>query len=274
MRKKKVFNQVLKDVQEDGVCDMAAALAYYFLLSLFPMLLFIISLIPFLSLPQDMIVQMIDSYAPGDTSQLIEGNVTAYLDHPNGGILSFGIIAALWSASSGTNALIRALNRTYGVDETRSFIRVKLMALGLTLALIFIIVITLALPIFGHYILEFIQHFIYIPDSVVSLINVLRWVAAIIIMVLTLMVLYHFAPNQTFNFREGLTGAVAATIGWQAISLGFAFYVSHFSHYSATYGSLGTVIVLMIWLFLTGIMLIIGGEVNAAFYRTRKNNRK
>lgn len=144
---------------------MAASLAYYFLLSLFPLLIFVITLIPYLSISEDMISGLINDYAPGQTGQLFDENIQNYLSHPSEGLMSIGIIVTLWSASNGVGALIRVLNRAYSTEETRSFVKLKFISIGLTIAMVFVIAVTLLLPVFGHLIIEGAQHFLYIPEG-------------------------------------------------------------------------------------------------------------
>ncbi len=254
----------------DQLNDLSAQLAFYFLLSLFPLLIVMLTILPFLDLNKDLLIHWIVSQVPGEVSNLIESNVRPLLTQASGGLLSFGILATLWSASNATSALFRALNKAYNVEETRPFWKVKLYAILLTVALVFVIAITLILPVFGNVILKWITHIVHLPPLIIRIINLFRWIVGFIIMVLVLMSLYFLAPDVHLAFRHVLPGAIVATIGWQIISLGFSFYVSHFTHFTSTYGSLGGVIILMMWFFLTGLILMIGGEVNAVTWERAK----
>ncbi|WEG11851.1 YihY/virulence factor BrkB family protein [Pullulanibacillus sp. KACC 23026] len=267
------INQLLGQILRDQINDLSAQLAFYFLLSLFPLFIFILTLLPFLDINPDPVIQWLVSLAPGEAAALIESNVRPLLTKASGGLLSFGALATLWSASNATSAIFRALNKAYNVEETRPFWKVKLYAILLTVALIFVILITLILPVFGDLILKIVSNFVIIPPIMSSLLNVVRWGTGMVIMVIVLMNLYLFVPDVHLNFRLVLPGAVVATVGWQLISLGFSFYVSQFAHYTSTYGSLGGVIILMLWFFLTGMILMIGGEVNAVFFERHQYRR-
>ncbi|QDI93092.1 YihY/virulence factor BrkB family protein [Salicibibacter halophilus] len=264
---------LVKKFINDETTGLAAQLAYYFLLSLFPLLLFILTLLPYFSLPVYQVVELIQAYAPGESGDIIANNIASLLSETRGGLLSIGIIGTLWTASRGINAFIRATNRAYGVEETRPFLSVNLLSITLTFSMVFVVAITLFLPVFGQAIMNIIQSFIPIADQLEFLYQILRWVFAVGIMVFVLMMLYRAAPNASFKLREVFWGAVTATVGWQLISVGFSFYVTNFGNYEATYGAIGGIIVLMIWFYITGIILILGGQINAVLYKWTNEER-
>ncbi|KON89613.1 ribonuclease [Sporosarcina globispora] len=256
-----------KEFKNDRATGLAAEQAYYYMLSIFPLLILLISIVPYLSLDPQKALSYLHSVMPSDSFSVIEDNVVDIITKPNGGLLTFGIIGTLWSASNGMQAFIRAMNDAFDVEETRSFIKSRLISIGLTLGLLGAFIIAMVLPVFGKVIINFIGNFIIIPDGMQILINVLRWVVAFVIMVTVLAILYKVAPNKHFPFKQVLPGAIAATVMWQLISFGLSFYVSNFGNYSATYGSLGGVIVLMLWFYLTGLALVVGGEISALYHR-------
>jgi membrane protein len=139
----------------------------------------------------------------------------------------------------------------------------------LTIGLIIAFVVALLLPVFGKVLLDTVQSIIPIPESLEIVFRIVRWIIAFAVMVAVLATLYRVAPNKHYPFKYVIPGAIFATIVWQLISLGFSFYVSNFGNYSATYGSLGGVIILMLWLFLTGLALVLGGEINAIYHREK-----
>lgn len=256
-----------KEFKKDRATGLAAEQAYYYMLSIFPLLILLISIVPYLSLDPQKALSYLQSVMPSDSFNVIEDNVVDIITKPNGGLLTFGIIGTLWSASNGMQAFIRAMNDAFDVEETRSFIKSRLISIGLTLGLLAAFIIAMVLPVFGKVIMNFVENFINIPDGMQILINVLRWAIAFVIMVTVLAILYKVAPNKHFPFKQVLPGAIAATVMWQLISFGLSFYVSNFGNYSATYGSLGGVIVSMLWFFLTGLALVIGGEISALYHR-------
>lgn len=247
---------------------LAAQLAYFFLLSLFPFLLFLVTLVGYLPMDELAVLDIISSYAPPQIEELISTNVTNLINQQNGGLLSFGIIATLWASSNGVNALMRGFNYAYEVDENRSFIVSRLIAIILTIAMIGIIIIALLLPIFGKLVGSYLFSFIGLSEGFIHVWEALRWVVSSVVFFIVFLSLYKLAPNKRIYLKNAVPGALFATVAWQLVSLGFSYYVSNIGNYSATYGSLGTVIALMIWFYLSGIIILTGGLINAVI---RKN---
>jgi membrane protein len=253
----------------DEVPGLSAQLSYFFLLSLFPFLIFLITLVGYLPITQEDVLGTIEQFAPGETLQIIDETLDQIINHKNGGLLSFGIIATLWSASNGINAIVRAFNKAYEVDETRSFIVARGMAILLTVAMVFVIVVALLLPVFGKEIGLFIFSNFGFSEEFLTMWNTMRWLVSGFILFIVFTSLYYVAPNKHLKFKDGLPGGIAATLGWILASLAFSYYVGNFANYSATYGSIGGVIVLMIWLYLSGMIIILGGELNALLYKRK-----
>lgn len=256
-----------KEMKEDRATGLAAEQAYYYMLAIFPLLILTLSILPYLSIDPVKAIEFLSTIMPEETVQLIEGSVYEFISEPNGGLLTFGILGTIWSASNGMNAFIGAMNEAFNAEETRSFIIVRLLSIGLTIGLIFAFLIAFFLPIFGGVIISNLEKFIYIPGGTSLLLNILRFIIAFVVIFAIITLLYRIAPNVHKTFKEVIPGSLVATIMWQVISLGFSFYVSNFGNYSSTYGSLGGVIVLMLWLFLTGLALVIGGEINAIYHK-------
>ncbi|WP_335869067.1 YihY/virulence factor BrkB family protein [Bacillus sp. 2205SS5-2] len=266
--------QLLKEMKKDRATGLAAEQSYYYVLSIFPILILLLSILPYLSIEPIKAINFIRDVLPPDTATLIEENVMEIVTSPNGGLLTFGIIGTIWSASNGVQAFIHSMNVAFDMKETRSFIKIRLLSIVLTIGLLIAFIIALLLPVFGNVILDFISSYISIPSEFKMLFSLLRWVVAIVIISFVLAFLYHLAPNKHYPYKHVFPGAVVATLLWLAISLGFSFYVSNFGSYSDTYGSIGGVIVLMIWLYLTGLALVIGGEINAIYHRTIMSTSK
>lgn len=249
-------------VHNDDVFGLAAQLAYFFLLSLFPLLLFLVTLVPYLPITVDDILSVLRDFAPGDTMALIESNINQ-LSEKNGKLLSFGIIATIWSASNGINAVVRAFNKAYDVDESRSFFVARGMAMLLTIGMIIVFVIALLLPVFGRQIGKFLFNVFGLSEHFITVWHMLRWLVSPLILFIIFIGLYWFAPNKKLTCISVIPGALFATLGWILTSLAFSYYVSNFGNYSATYGSIGAIIVLMVWFYLSGIIILIGGQINA-----------
>lgn len=264
--------ELASEIKSDHATTLAAAQAYYYLLAIVPLLILLLSILPYLQIDPQRAVDFIGTVLPGEVASTFEETIVSVVSTPRGGLLTVGILGTLWSASNAMNAFIEATNQAYDVEETRSFIKMKATAILLTLFMLVAVIIALVLPIFGGAIIDMINSFMNLPSQMQILFQVLRWVVSIIVMSLVLACLYKFAPNKHFPFKEVWIGAIIATILWQLVSLGFSIYVANFGSYSATYGSLGGLIVLMLWFFLTGLILVVGAEINAILHK-RKNTK-
>ncbi|MCE5333148.1 MAG: YihY/virulence factor BrkB family protein [Desulfobacteraceae bacterium] len=247
----------------NAATDLAAQLAFYFMLSIFPFLIFAVTLFGYTSITVGDVIGLVRQFAPEVAQSALEKNLHDVLDNRQGGLLSFGIIGTIWAASNALSAVIGALNRAYRVEETRSFFEVRAMALLLTLAMVLTIVVSLLLPVLGNVIRATVGLFILIPDRYAMIWSIVRWLLSSCVMLSVFICIYYLAPNLKLQFREVIAGAVFSTAGWQVASMGFSYYLSNFANYSATYGSVGTVIALMMWFYLIALILILGGEVNA-----------
>jgi len=266
---KKYITIFMDKFKEDNTTLIAAALAYYFLLAVFPLLVVGFSIIPYFNIsPQDA-MDFFSSILPAEIASLFQENIVGLVQTPRGGLLTAGIIGALWSASNGINAFIKSSNEAYDVEETRSFIVVRLISLGLTLGMIIAVVVAIILPVFGDVILQLFSSITGISFGMEILLQVLRWVISIVVLTTLIMCLYRFAPNKKIPFKHIIPGALTASVLWQVISFGFSIYVSNFGNYSATYGSLGGIIVLMIWFYLTGLILMIGAMLTVLYHNRR-----
>lgn len=263
------FKTLLEKIKADDVSGLAAQLSYFFLLSLFPLLIVLFTLVAYLPYSEEEILRTVRTFAPEKSMQLIEENLNEMMKG-NGKLLSFGIFATLWSASNGLNAIIRAFNRAYDVTENRSFFIARGMSIILTLAMVFVILVALLLPLFGKQIIFFLSVELGFSEEFISVWNMLRWLISSVVLFFVFFMLYWIAPNKKLKCLSVLPGAIFATVGWVFVSLAFSFYVEKIGHYSTTYGSLGGMIVLMIWFYLSGIIIIIGGEINASVSEKKK----
>lgn len=261
-----------KQFKDDNATILAAAQAYYYLLAIVPLLILLLSILPYLQIDPQRAVDFLGTVLPGEVAKTFEDTIVSVVSTPSGGLLTIGILGTLWSASNAMTAFIKSTNQAYDVEETRSFIVQKGLAILLTLFMLVAVIIALVLPIFGGAIIDMINSFLNLPSQTQIIFQVLRWVVSILVMAIVLAFLYKFAPNKHFPFKEVLVGALIATVLWQLVSLGFSFYVANFGSYNATYGSLGGLIVLMLWFFLTGLILVIGAEINAVRHK-RKNTK-
>ncbi|EAC6873988.1 YihY/virulence factor BrkB family protein [Listeria monocytogenes] len=257
-------------VGKNDVSGNAAQLAYYMLFSIFPMLLIAATLLAYLHIDKDSVFNMIKEFAPDQIMDFLEENLNNLLTQKNGGLLSIGIIATLWSASNGMNAVMKSLNKAYGVTNKRNYVVQRLLSMFFTLAMLATVGATLLLLVFGQQIGMFLINHLNFSEDFLSFWNNLRWTVTLIVIFVVFTFLYWVAPNRRSTLISVLPGALFSTIGWTVASLGFAYYVNNFGNYSATYGSIGVIIILMLWFYLTGIILMIGGELNATLAIRKK----
>ncbi len=278
LRKLIAFGKELNtEIKKDRVSGLAAEQAYYYMLALFPAMILLLSVIPYLSLSSDDIITLMREFMPGETVSLFEENIVELVENKSGGLLTFGILATLWSASNGLNAFIHSMNIAFDVEESRNFIMARILSIVLTICVVFAFLVVLALPVFGHLIFDFVNKIVPMPDGTETIFNIVRWLLALAVVIIVLSFMYYAAPNKHYPFKEVIPGAAIATILWLTLSVGFSFYVSNFADYSSTYGSLGSVIILMLWLYLTGFTFLIGGEINAILHKRKaapKQKRK
>ncbi len=270
------LKQLFERFVQAEVLGLSAQLAYFFLLSLFPFLMFIVTLIGYLPFDDRMVIAVLAEYLPEDVVFMIDENLKEIMNKRSGGLLSISIIGTLWSASNGFNAITRSFNKAYGVKPARNFILNRIIAIGLMFSMVAAIIIALLFPVFGRLIGEYVLVNVPLPETIVDMWDVLRWVSSSVMFFVVFFVLYKLAPNKKMKENHVLYGTIFATVGWQLTSYGFSYYVETLGNYSLTYGSLGTVIVLMIWFYLSGIIITTGGVINAHFSERRqeKNLRK
>ena len=262
------FQDLIYRIKTVDMTGMGAQLAYFFLLSFFPMLIFMVTLLPYLSLEQGQVFDFLSDIMPDEVYGLIEGTLTEVLSNQNGGLLSIGVIGTIWSASKGVDALMKALNRAYDVEGKAGFMN-RLWSLIFTISLVGVILIALVLPVFGHQIGNLVFSYLGVAESFETIWIFIRWITPPTLIFLLLTVMYWIVPNTDprLTIVSVFPGAFLATSGWLALTYGFSFYINNFGNYSATYGSIGGVIILMLWLYFTGMILIFGGLLNASFQK-------
>jgi membrane protein len=278
---KKFWKNVFARSENDELLGRAAQLSYFFLLALFPLLLFLITLFGYFNgngshLQQKMIAYLADVMPPA-ALQLVVTTLDEITKGRGTGKLSLGILLALWAASSGVGALAQALNSAYEVEETRSWWRVRLMSIAMTVALSILIVSALILVLYGGQFGEALANRIDAGRAFSITWQALQIPFAFIFVVIALVMIYRFVPNVGAKRRgKGLResdyrrrwfspGVIIAVLVWLLVSLGFRLYLHFFNSYSATYGSLGALIILMLWFYLTGAAILLGGEINCEY---------
>jgi membrane protein len=260
---KRVWNQI----NEDDVWGRAAQLSYYFLLALFPLLIFLTSMLGIFAAGTELRHNLLDYLArvmPPSASTLVSQTIDNVINSSGGGKLSFGILATLWAASNGMGAISESLNAAYNVKETRPWWKVRLVTIGLTIALALLIMSALTLTLYGGQIAELIASHKGLSEAFTITWKIVQWPIVLAFVLLSFSLIYYFAPDLTDQDWKWVTpGAGLGVALWLLVSFGFRAYLNFFDSYSATYGSLGAVIILMLWFYLTGAAILIGGEINS-----------
>jgi len=243
-------------------------LSYYFLLALFPMLLFLTSVIGFVlgsgSGLRHSMFGYLSRVLPGSAFNLVDSTMYEVTAASGGGKLSFGLLAALWAASNGMGAITGALNVAYNVKESRPWWKQRMIAIGLTLALSVLILLALMLVLFGGKIADLLAVNFGFGDLFIVSWKVAQWPIVLAFMLLSFALIYYLAPDLHQQKWIWITpGSVTGVALWLLVSFGFKVYLHFFNSYSTTYGTLGAVIILMLWFYLTGTAILIGGEVNS-----------
>lgn len=272
---KAFFRKLGKELVEDGVTDVGAMMAYYAVLALFPMLVFVIS-IAMLVLDPDTVRQgatMALQAAPASARDVIIERVNALIAASGAGFAIIGAVLALWGASRGAVGLMTALNGIYDKQETRSWLRRQITAVLVTLGVAVVIVLALGLMFIGPYAGHFIADRFGLGGVFDVLWDIGRWVGAGVLVMIVWAVLYKFLANTDAPFRIFTPGAIVGVLLWLGVSALFGLYLQHFNSYETTYGTLGGAIIFLTWLWLSNIAILFGAEVNdvVADFRKRKD---
>lgn len=263
--------KMIKKIDDDELFALASQLSYSLLLSFFPFIIFLMTIIGYLKLDNNQVLVTLKALVPENAYDLIASTVLNMVNSRDGNLLSFSLILTIWSASTGFSAVIRGLNKAYNEKEKRGFFKTKLVSLMCTFGITLIIIINLLALVFGNVIGNFLLRHSYFDGVIVyHLWNTLRYVIMVGTMIFVFASLYHYTPSKRMTWKEVLPGALFSTIGWIIVSLGFSYYVNNFANYSRLYGGIGAVIVLMTWIFLSSIIILLGGEINAILSKESK----
>ena len=273
IRKNLVYRSVREFIMRfftDGVGRAGAELAYFFLLSFFPLMIFTSLLIGTFHINVDSVQELLKGVIPADVLNIALNYIEYFTNLQMDGLMYIGLFAALWSASRAVSSLSVAVNRAYRIENGRNAIVQFLINIGFSAAMLVSIVLTIVILILGRSALQYISQIINIGTMEINMWHVLRFVPITLLFFCILLFLYSVVPNKRIAFRQVIPGAVAAAISWLVASIGFSFYVENMARYSLLYGSIGAIIVLMLWLYLTGVILIMGAELNHVLYIARE----
>ncbi len=277
MKWKNFVGRLWTRVNDHDIFGRAAQLSYYFLLALFPLLLFLVTLLGYFAEAGSQLRNQLLSYLatvmPDAAITLVRTTLDEISQARGGGKLSLGILAALWAASNGMGAISDTLNVAYAVKEDRPWWKVRLVAIFLTITVSLFIIIALAIVFFGGTLGEqFAGHFGF-GAAFTTVWKVLQWPIALLFLLTMFDLIYYFAPNfRRAKLRLCSPGAATAVVLWLLVSFSFKLYLHFFNSYSVTYGSLGALIVLMLWFYFTGLAILIGGEINSELHQVPRRD--
>ena len=260
-----IFQRTFRDAIGDNILGMAAQLAYFFFFALFPALLFLLavaSYFPIDTLIDDM-VGMLGGIAPPEVLSIITEQIKKISEGEQGGLLTLGFLLAIWSSSAAMTAIIDTLNNAYDIDEGRPWWNVRLTAIGLTIGMALFILVSFALILLGPTAARWIEQTTPLGNVFVWTWMILQWPLVFAIVSIAFAIVYYYAPDAEQDWVWLTPGSILATILWLVASLAFKFYIANFSNYTETYGAIGGVMVLMLWFYISGLVILFGAEMNA-----------
>lgn len=271
-------DQLLYRIGDDEVLAIGAQLTYFLILSVFPFLVMFLNIISYTPLVREDVLLNLTQYLPLEVQKLINGFAVEIIKTSSQGLLSIAAIFGLWTASSGISAVMRALNKAYDTEETRPFYTSKLLSIFFTIILLLSLTIVFLTLVFGEVLGNRLFAYFGLTDIFLRLWSTLRMLIPIVYMIFTFTVFYRFAPYtknvHDVKLRNSLPGAIFTTLGWLTTSTIFSYYVNNFARYTITYGSIGGIIILLIWLYISSIIIVLGGEINATTKHFRSNGYK
>jgi membrane protein len=266
---KELAIRVWQGILDHDLFGRASELAYNFVLAIFPLLIFLVSIFGlFASRGSELRSHLMFYLArvlPPSAYDLVSHVIANVAKNSGTGKLTLGIVLSLWFASGGTNSMISTLNGAYGVHDDRSYLRVRAVAIVLTIVLAILTISALVVVLLGNYIAGIIAAHFHLGSIVVSLWEVAQWPAAVFFVIFSFSIIYYYGPDLKEQHWYWITpGSIFGVLLWLIASFGFRYYLKYFNHYSQTYGSLGAVIILLVWFYVTGLAFLVGGIINAS----------
>lgn len=263
----------LQGIQKGLITTRAASLAFRFFLALFPFILFLFTLIPYLPIENfhEQLLMQLQSILPKEAFNLVRETIDDLVSRPREGLLSVGFILALYFSTNGISAMITAFNQSYFTIEKRNFIKQRLVAIMLIMILTSLLFTAVALIIFGKMLLAYLVSYDVITNTATLYIfQISKWLIIILMFYFSISFLYFMGPSRKTKWRFRSAGSTLATVLTIVVSLGFAYFVNHFGQYNKLYGSIGSLIVIMLWIYFNSIIILIGFELNASIHNARQ----
>ncbi len=259
------LKELYHEATEDDILNGAAVLGFFLTLAIFPAMILTMAVIPYLPIPNvdQAIMDLLRQTLPADAANMFTSVVEEVTSEQRGGLLSFGALATLWATSTGMYAVMQQLNISYDVTEARGFVHARLVAIGLSMLFGVLVIGAFSMIVMGGVVQDWLGAQFGVSGWVLAFFAGLRWVIIVAALLLGFSLIYYLAPNVKQKFAFVTPGSIVGVLLLMLSSLAFAWYAQRFADYSATYGSIGAVIALMMWLYIAGIAILIGSEINA-----------
>jgi membrane protein len=264
-----------REMGYDDAMGMAAQIAFYAMLGLFPFMIFVLSVISMFPVDLDLqayLLESLNDQMPSEAATYVTNIVMDLLPQQNQGLLSFGLLASLWGASMAIGALITTINRAYNIRPRRNIAQQKVLSIVLTLGLSAMWLLAVTIILVGPELTQKLFQLMHIASETNTFWTSVRLPMAFLLNLGALSILYYVAPEAKQRFRWILPGAVTSTILWFGASQVFRYFLQNFGQYNKTYGSLATVVILMIWLWISGLLFLLGAEINALMKRKEEDD--
>jgi membrane protein len=270
----KIVKIFLRNLTKDEILDRANGVAFNFILAIFPTIIFLFTLIPYVTkffpdVNNDSIMEFLGEMMPDSMYTVASTTVLDIVSNQRGGLLTFGFVFAVYLSTNGMLALMRAFNACYRTIESRGGLKTRLIATALTINMAVVLFLAIILLVVGQVVLDYIinnLHWIDISDFTVTLIFILRFVVIFVVFFLAVSTIYYFGPAIHYNWKFFSIGSTIATLLCMGISYGFSYYVTNFGTYNKVYGSIGVLIAMMVWIQILSIVLLVGYEINATLH--------
>ena len=264
-----------KGVKQVSITTRASSLAFNFFLAFFPSIIVLFTLIPYIPIVdlQETLMELITTILPPHTNEIAFSTIYDIINNPRSGLLSIGFILTIFFATNGVNSLIEAFNSSYHINESRSIIQQRLLSLGITFLLSCILMITILLIMFSKTVVNYLINTEIIENKSIEYILFGKWLVIIIMLFVGISIIYHFGPTIKKKFKLFTPGSIISTCLIIVTSSFFNYYISNFAEYNKVYGSIGTLIIILLWMYINSIILLIGFELNASIFNAKKQKK-
>lgn len=262
-------------IEKGAITTRASSIAFNFFLAFFPALIFLFTLIPYIPINnfQEILLELLNDVLPPSTNESFFLTLNDIINHPRGGLLSFGFIMALYFSTNSVNSLMEAFNSSIHIKESRSAWKQRLIALNLTVILAIMLIIAIGLIVFTQIAQSYLIEWGILEPSSITLIKFGKWIVLLSLLFFGISTLFQFGPAQKTDWKFFSPGAILATFFIVITSVGFGYYIENFSQYNRLYGSIGTLIIVLLWLYFNAIVMLIGFELNTSIFKAIKTEK-